>query len=609
VDLAELLELIRKRGPVAEGIGLASHYAAGLAPCLADGACQVDFFRIASPKEWAEMIDKAAKQLVYSDADLVLTDGVRVAGAGPVMQTGAKKLASPRPGACMSFECVVTTTKEDRDKDVLETEGADLDPRAPLLWQHIPMLPIGTVDAETDRSSKRMKAAASIIDNAQGNDAAQLVEFGALRISHGFIPLEFEPRDKKPKKDDDGGMDPFPGWHVKKFKILEVSLVSIPSNEDAVITALSRAKLAHPLIKAWAQHLLAKLPSQVISGWGEPLRLAAPTGCKCGGTCQSCRGAHGKGKETDPNGKCPECGGQMKDGKCPDCGYDMNKGLLGDGDPNNGECPVCGGKVKDGKCEKCGYAGPAKAATDEHKCPDCDVKFDEDGRCPKCGKEKKSFFGVPVKNAGKPYPNEHSCRLLEPAKFEKDSFRRSDRKHEGKTYSVIMGKLKGQDSMTEQAYRYPKDDWTPAEAKSHCKGHDGGTFEPASDTSTPAPAAKGRLPKRTMNRLEEAEQLGGVVKKADELKAHTRASAARMHGLLVEVLAEARADTGGAGGEPKPEAGATAEALAGQLLGRLLGGERLSAGSCDVLARKLAEVRPGAAALDAEEALRELLAV
>ena len=43
---------------------------------------------------------------------------------------------------------------------------------------------------------------------------------------------------------------------------------------------------------------------------------------------------------------------------------------------------------------------------------------------------------------GKPYPNEHACRLKDPADFQADSFRRTKRKHDGKEYSIIMGRLK-----------------------------------------------------------------------------------------------------------------------------------------------------------------------
>jgi signal peptide peptidase SppA len=79
-----------------------------------------------------------------------------------------------------------------------------------------------------------------------------------------------------------------------------------------------------------------------------------------------------------------------------------------------------------------------------------------------------------------PYANEHSCRLREPDDFQNNSFRRVPRDHNGKRYDAIMGKLNGEDTMTDQAYRYPKDIWTVSEAKAHCKDHDGILFEPAS---------------------------------------------------------------------------------------------------------------------------------
>lgn len=80
----------------------------------------------------------------------------------------------------------------------------------------------------------------------------------------------------------------------------------------------------------------------------------------------------------------------------------------------------------------------------------------------------------------KPYPNEHACRLREPGDFQPDSFRRVSREHEGKTYGVIMGRLTGETTMTEQAYRYPTAGWSESQAKSHCKNHDG-RFEAAAE--------------------------------------------------------------------------------------------------------------------------------
>lgn len=86
-----------------------------------------------------------------------------------------------------------------------------------------------------------------------------------------------------------------------------------------------------------------------------------------------------------------------------------------------------------------------------------------------------------------PYPNEHACRLREPANFQKGSMRRDERNHNGKKYSIIMGKLTGQTSMTEQAYRYNIDEWTASEAQTHCKDHNGKTFEKASGATSAYP--------------------------------------------------------------------------------------------------------------------------
>ncbi len=93
-----------------------------------------------------------------------------------------------------------------------------------------------------------------------------------------------------------------------------------------------------------------------------------------------------------------------------------------------------------------------------------------------------------------PYPNEHACRLRDPGDFEEDSFRRSSRESDGKRYDVIMGRLTGEDTMTEQAYRYPKDVWTAAEARAHCTEHDGISFEPASgEEDTQDSACRGAI--------------------------------------------------------------------------------------------------------------------
>jgi len=97
----------------------------------------------------------------------------------------------------------------------------------------------------------------------------------------------------------------------------------------------------------------------------------------------------------------------------------------------------------------------------------------------------------------KPYPNEHACRLRRPGDFKEGSFRRTSRTSGGKKYGIIMGRLKGETTMTEQSYRYPKGTWNASSARAHCKKHDGQRFEPASGgASTPKEETetKGVLP-------------------------------------------------------------------------------------------------------------------
>jgi HK97 family phage prohead protease len=162
--------------------------------------------------------------------------------------------------AALTFDCCITSTRRDRDGDVLESSGAEVDPRCPLLWQHIALQPIGRLDAITSRNADRVFAQCSIADTELGRDAATLVAFGALRISIGFRPITFEPLDRR-------GSDP--GFRISKLEIMEISTVSIPSNQDAIITAFSREKLHHPLVKQYAIGLKNKLPMMVKGGWSK----------------------------------------------------------------------------------------------------------------------------------------------------------------------------------------------------------------------------------------------------------------------------------------------------------------------------------------------------
>jgi len=84
-----------------------------------------------------------------------------------------------------------------------------------------------------------------------------------------------------------------------------------------------------------------------------------------------------------------------------------------------------------------------------------------------------------------PYPNFHSCRLEDPAKY--DTCRRGERiadkpdSVKGKKYYVIYCKKTG-GPMEQQAFRYPVETWTESQARSHCNYNEG-SFEAAKPES------------------------------------------------------------------------------------------------------------------------------
>jgi HK97 family phage prohead protease len=73
----------------------------------------------------------------------------------------------------------------------------------------------------------------------------------------------------------------------------------------------------------------------------------------------------------------------------------------------------------------------------------------------------------------KPFPNNHACVIDDSLKVVGSQ----TREHNGKKYTVRIGKKPGGGS-GDHSYLYPKDTWTEAEARAHCKDHDG-TFEAA----------------------------------------------------------------------------------------------------------------------------------
>lgn len=224
------------------GVSLASDFLATFAGAMGGTKGLSKHFGNVKEDQFANAIKRASEILVFHTGDQVVTGGKTTGGTFGTLEA---KDVQPTPNSVLDFECVLTSKRKDRDGDILHPDGADIDPKMPLLWQHMPFEPLGKYVGTTLQNGELVKGRCAIADTALGRDAAVLTEFGALRISHGFQPTKFEPQ--KVEKEGD-----FNGWEVFKYHMMEVSLVSVPSNTDAVITALSREKLHHPAVKEWA---------------------------------------------------------------------------------------------------------------------------------------------------------------------------------------------------------------------------------------------------------------------------------------------------------------------------------------------------------------------
>ncbi len=263
-DFQEILDGLKCKGS-RWGIGTAASYLRRLAAATGLKGLNV------SEADFTKAIEAAERKLTFCDPDMVVvgsdaTDGhtsyklvpmeLPEGGVLNVPQPGQKRRGKREPtaGSVMEFDAIMTSSRVDRDGDILEPKGAEVDPKSPLLWQHNPWEPIGKLLEVTKQNSKQVRGRFAIIDSPLGRDAAQLVEFGALRISHGFLPKEWT--DRRDKSDE------WLGWHITSYEMMEVSLVSVPSNVDAVVTAYDAQKLAHPLTKAWAQSIKETRPVQ-----------------------------------------------------------------------------------------------------------------------------------------------------------------------------------------------------------------------------------------------------------------------------------------------------------------------------------------------------------
>jgi hypothetical protein len=310
----ELLKAIRDRSEKKTefnyGILTADRFVKSVLECVGSDIC----YRYAATKanSFDDILKKATKQLVYSNADMVLED---VYGTNfKRVDKDGDELELPK-NTLMVFRHVLTTDRKDRDGDIMRTNGAIVDPKMLLLWQHIPTLPIGKHLGIAEHTDKLLSTYTAIIDmNELCHDAAVMVDNKMARFSHGFRALQFSKLKAEEKEME--VLDDLYGFDVSKYEILEKSMVSIPSNIDAeveevMMSLVSGGKLTSHIMKSYGDQIKEHRPKRVpvsldlkvtVNGKaisdGEEKRDSKKSGCGCDGEGEG-KGKAGASKEAD----------------------------------------------------------------------------------------------------------------------------------------------------------------------------------------------------------------------------------------------------------------------------------------------------------------------
>jgi HK97 family phage prohead protease len=158
------------------------------------------------------------------------------------LQASIRKAA----GKASTFVATITTDSVDRDGEVVVPAGMnskDYERNPVLLYEHDVQRPIGKM-LGMKRMERAIEAEFALAPRPESHEGewfpdtvAALMDFGALNtMSIGFLGLEARPASKADSEKYGDGVRRVYG----KWKLLEVSVVSIPANQDAIITAVRK---------------------------------------------------------------------------------------------------------------------------------------------------------------------------------------------------------------------------------------------------------------------------------------------------------------------------------------------------------------------------------
>ena len=158
-------------------------------------------------------------------------------------------------GKASTFVATITTDSVDRDGEVVVPSGMnsrDYERNPVLLYEHDVKSPIGKMLGmkRGERSIEAEFALAPRPDNHVGewfpDTVASLMDFGALNtMSIGFLGMEARPASKADTEKYGQGVRRVYG----KWKLLEVSVVSVPANQDAIVTAVRKGLVTRDAVK------------------------------------------------------------------------------------------------------------------------------------------------------------------------------------------------------------------------------------------------------------------------------------------------------------------------------------------------------------------------
>jgi len=141
------------------------------------------------------------------------------------------------------IEGIASTESADRDGEIIRQDGWDLKnfKKNPVLLasHNYHEFPIGKItNIKIDEKQLTFKAVFSQVTQ-KAIEAYQLVQEGILKaFSVGFIPRKFDEKNQN---------------IITEAELLEISLVSVPANPQAIVTAktMKENKTAQELIKIW----------------------------------------------------------------------------------------------------------------------------------------------------------------------------------------------------------------------------------------------------------------------------------------------------------------------------------------------------------------------